>query len=68
MEAHAGGAYLQGHSAIKELAHKILKYYSFNDYDREIYYNVAPISGGRPNGVVAGDARMEFLRCRTSHK
>lgn len=60
VEAHAGGAYLQGHSAVKELAHKILKYYSFNDYEREIYYNVAPISGGRPNGVVAGDAHMEF--------
>ena len=60
VEAHAGGAYLQGHSAVKELAHKILKYYSFNDYDREIYYNVAPVRGGRPNGVVAGDAHMEF--------
>ena len=60
VEAHAGAAYMQGHSAIKELAHKILKYYSFNDYEREIYYNVAPISGGRPNGVVAGDAHMEF--------
>ena len=60
VEAHAGGAYLDGHSAVKELAHKILKYYDFNDYDREIYYNVAPISGGRPNGVVAGDAHMEF--------
>lgn len=60
VEAHAGAAYLDGHSAVKELAHKILKYYSFNDYDRQIYYNVAPISGGRPNGVVAGDAHMEF--------
>ena len=60
VEAHAGGAYLKGHSAIKELAHKILKYYSFNDYDRGIFYNVAPISGGRPNGIVAGDAHMEF--------
>ncbi|MBQ1334330.1 MAG: M20/M25/M40 family metallo-hydrolase [Clostridia bacterium] len=60
VEAHAGGAYMEGHSAIKELAHKILKYYSFNDYEREIYYNVAPISGGRPNGIVAGDAHMEF--------
>lgn len=60
VEAHAGGAYLAGHSATKELAHKILKLYSFNDYDREIYYNAAPVSGGRPNGVVAGDARMEF--------
>ena len=44
VEAHAGGAYLQGHSAIKELAHKILKYYSFNDDEREIYYNGAPIT------------------------
>ena len=60
VEAHAGGAYMAGHSAVKELAHKILKLYSFNDYDREIYYNVAPISGGRPNGIVAGDAHMEF--------
>jgi glutamate carboxypeptidase len=60
VEAHAGGAYMDGHSAVKELAHKILKYYSFNDYDREIYYNVAPINGGRPNGIVAGDAHMEF--------
>ena len=51
---------MAGHSAVKELAHKILKLYSFNDYDREIYYNVAPISGGRPNGIVAGDAHMEF--------
>ncbi len=60
VEAHAGGAYLDGHSANKELAHKILKLYSFNDYDRQIYYNAAPISGGRPNGVVAGDAHMGF--------
>ena len=60
VEAHAGGAYMDGHSAVKELAHKILKYYGFNDYEREIYYNVAPISGGRPNGIVAGDAHMEF--------
>ncbi|MBR2742051.1 MAG: M20/M25/M40 family metallo-hydrolase [Clostridia bacterium] len=60
VEAHAGAAYMDGHSAVKELAHKILKYYSFNDYEREIYYNVAPISGGRPNGIVAGDAHMEF--------
>lgn len=60
VEAHAGGAYLAGHSATKELAHKILKLYSFNDYEREIYYNAAPVSGGRPNGIVAGDAHMEF--------
>lgn len=60
VEAHAGGAYLEGHSANKELAHKVLKLYSFNDYERQIYYNAAPISGGRPNGVVSGDAHMGF--------
>ncbi|MDD5921932.1 MAG: M20/M25/M40 family metallo-hydrolase [Eubacteriales bacterium] len=60
VEAHAGIAYMDGHSAIRELAGKIIKYYNFNDYENQIYYNVAPISGGRPNGVVAGDAHMEF--------
>ena len=43
-----------------ELAHQIIRLYSFNDYEKGIYYNVAPISGGRPNGVVAGEARGEF--------
>lgn len=60
VEAHAGSAYLEGHSAVKELAHKILELYSFNDYEKGVFYNAAPVSGGRPNGVVAGDARMEF--------
>ena len=60
VEAHAGSAYLEGHSAVKELAHKILELYSFNDYEKGVFYNAAPVKGGRPNGVVAGDARMEF--------
>ena len=59
-EAHAGKAYLEGRSAVLELAHQIIRLYSFNDYERGIYFNVAPISGGRPNGVVAGEARGEF--------
>ena len=59
-EAHAGKAYLEGRSAVLELAHQIIRLYSFNDYEKGIYYNVAPISGGRPNGVVAGAARGEF--------
>ncbi|MCQ2501409.1 MAG: M20/M25/M40 family metallo-hydrolase [Lachnospiraceae bacterium] len=60
VEAHAGCAYSQGHSANKELAHKILELYGFNDEARGIYYNAAPVSGGRPNGVVSGDANMQF--------
>ena len=59
-EAHAGKAYLEGRSAVLELAHQIIRLYSFNDYEKGIYYTVAPISGGRPNGVVAGEARGEF--------
>lgn len=59
-EAHAGKAYLEGRSAVLELAHQIIRLYSFNDYDKGIYYNAAPISGGRPNGVVAGEAHAQF--------
>ncbi len=60
VEAHAGSAYSKGHSANKELAHKILELYSFNDDEKGIYYNAAPVSGGRPNGVVSGSANMQF--------
>ena len=60
VEAHAGRDYLSGHSAVRELAHKILDLYDGNDEKRKIYYNVAPISGGRPNGVVAGSAHAAF--------
>ncbi len=59
-EAHAGNAYSKGHSANKELAHKILELYSLNDEEKGIYYNAAPVSGGRPNGVVSGSANMQF--------
>ena len=59
-EAHAGAAYLEGRSAVLELANQIIRLYSFNDMEKGIYYNMAPISRGRPNGVVAGDAQGQF--------
>ena len=59
-EAHAGKAYLEGRSAVLELAYQIIRLYSFNDLEKGIYFNVAPISGGRPNGVVAGEAQGQF--------
>lgn len=59
-EAHAGKAYLEGRSAVLELAHQIIRLYSFNDMEKGIYYNMAPIAGGRPNGVVAGEAQGQF--------
>ncbi len=60
VESHAGSDYSKGHSANRELAHKILELYSFNDDEKGIYYNAAPVSGGRPNGVVSGNANMQF--------
>ncbi len=60
VEAHAGCDYSKGHSANRELAYKILELYSFNDDKKGIYYNAAPVSGGRPNGVVSGSANMQF--------
>lgn len=60
VEAHAGCDYSKGRSANKELAHKILELYAFNDDEHGIYYNAAPVSGGRPNGVVSGNANMQF--------
>lgn len=59
-EAHAGCDYSKGRSANKELAYKILELYSLNDDEKGIYYNAAPVSGGRPNGVVSGSANMQF--------
>ncbi|MBS4959791.1 MAG: M20/M25/M40 family metallo-hydrolase [Clostridiales bacterium] len=59
-EAHAGAAYLEGRSAILEMAHQIIQIFGFSDMDRQIYYNVAPITGGKPNGIVAGSAHGEF--------
>ncbi len=60
IEAHAGSDYSKGASANRELAHKILELYSLNDEEQGIYYNAAPVSGGRPNGVVSGSANMQF--------
>lgn len=60
VEAHAGNAYSKGHSANRELAHKILELYALNDEEKGIFYNAAPVSGGRPNGVVSGSANMQF--------
>ncbi len=59
-EAHAGCDYSKGRSANKELANKILELYGLNDYEKGIFYNAAPVSGGRPNGVVSGEANMQF--------
>lgn len=59
-ETHAGKNDLSGRSAVLELAHQIIQFYSFNDDARGICFNVVLISGGRPNGVGAGSARGEF--------
>lgn len=59
-EAHAGVAFEEGRSATYELAHKLMMLYSFCKPEKKLFYNPSPISGGRPNGVVAGEAKADF--------
>lgn len=47
-EAHAGKAYLEGRSAVLELAHQIIRLYSFNDYEKGIYYKWRPSPADGP--------------------
>lgn len=51
--AHAGRCYAEGHSAILELANKILAYNKYVDLAREITVNTGIISGGTSANSVA---------------
>ena len=51
--AHAGRNYAEGHSAILELAHKILAYDKHVDLDRELTVNTGLINGGTSANSVA---------------
>lgn len=60
-EAHAGLNYKEGRSATVELAHQILALNAMNDPEKELYYNVGPLTGGNGAGVVAGHASAEVM-------
>jgi len=50
--SHAGARHGDGRSAIKEMAHTILKFESLTDYDRGTTCNVGLITGGTGTNVV----------------
>ena len=55
-ESHAGLKYTEGSSATVELAHQILQLTAMSDPEKEMYYNVGPLTGGTGTCVVAGHA------------
>lgn len=64
--AHAQAAYLEGRSAVLELANLIVKLYEKNDPELEIFYNVSPMKGGESAGSVAEFAEASILVSPTS--
>ena len=58
--AHSGGNFREGHSAIGELAHKIVALHAITDVDRGITVNVGLIRGGQSVNTVAPLAEAEI--------
>ncbi len=56
-EAHSGINYLDGRSAVTELAYRILKLYESNIDERGIQFNVGPVENKFSTGVVSGRAK-----------
>jgi glutamate carboxypeptidase len=60
--AHSGSAFLDGASAIEELANKILSLHRLTDIERGVTLNVGVIGGGETLNTIAPDAfgEMDF--------
>ncbi len=58
--SHAGVRHQDGRSAIRELAHQILKLEAMTDYGREITVNVGLVIGGTGSNVVPQFASAEI--------
>ncbi|RVT84187.1 M20 family peptidase [Rhodobacteraceae bacterium CCMM004] len=54
--SHAGSRHQDGASAIREMAHTVLKFEGLTDYDRGITCNVGLIRGGTGTNVVPAEA------------
>jgi glutamate carboxypeptidase len=54
--AHAGSAHHEGHSAILELAHKVVEIEALTDYARGVTVNTGTIRGGSKRNVVPAHA------------
>ena len=64
--AHSGGNFVEGRSAIGELAHKVIALHALTDLDRGITVNVGTISGGQGVNTVApyatGEIDLRYVR------
>lgn len=58
VSAHAGARHMDGHSAIREMAHIILKLEALTDYEIGQTCSVGIISGGTLTNVVPEDCRI----------
>ena len=57
--AHSGVNYLDGRSAIMEVAHRMMLLYESNLDDRGIQFNVGPVINDDPTNVVSGHAQAK---------
>lgn len=58
--AHAGARHEDGRSAIREIAHQILRIESMTDYARGVTTNVGLISGGTMTNVIPAECMAEI--------
>ena len=58
--AHSGGNFIDGRSAIGELAHKVVALHALTDLGRGITVNVGLVSGGQTVNTVAPHATGEI--------
>jgi glutamate carboxypeptidase len=58
--AHSGGNFVEGRSAIGELAHKVIALHALTDLERGITVNVGTVSGGQGVNTVAPHATGEI--------
>jgi len=58
--SHAGGAFLDGASAVVELSHQILALHGMVDVDAGITLNAAPVWGGTRPNVIPPEAGCEI--------
>jgi glutamate carboxypeptidase len=59
-EAHVGNHFLNGASAINQLARNIIAIENLTDVSRRVFANVGVIRGGSSDGVIAGSANLSF--------
>jgi glutamate carboxypeptidase len=58
--AHSGLRHRDGRSAIKEMAHQVLRFESLTEYDRNLTLSVGLINGGTGANVIPGGCTAEL--------